>query len=302
MPELLPLRVAGLALVKTPGALVRGLWSLLRTVGGLGALTLWDLVLVLINNVTFKRRVGSVIPPGLPGHNGVWPEFVPPTPSDSRSPCPVLNAMANHGILPRNGRDIPLDVLAKKIDQTCNVSPTVTRSVNAALESNFGRRIIDLGDLCSPNVIEHEASLTREDFYFQPDVSKPSASLCKRLLAQAGDRPTLSAADFSRFASIRRAESKAHNPHFYMTLGHKLFGSANCAVLYEVFGGRVDDIEVMLLEERFRDGWEPRCRGRMGFTNAQFHLRTLQIELGIKSVKADPFSDAAAVEPRPERS
>jgi len=82
-----------------------------------------------------------------------------------------------------------------------------------------------------------------------------------------------------------------------MTIGHKMFGSANCAVLYEVFGGRVDDIEIMLLEERFRDGWEPRCRGRMGFTMAQFHLRTLQIELGIKPVKIDPFSDDAAVEP-----
>ncbi|KDQ17470.1 hypothetical protein BOTBODRAFT_574425 [Botryobasidium botryosum FD-172 SS1] len=258
MPELLPLRVAATVLVKTPGALLSGLWSVLKTIGGLTAISLWDIVLVLINTFTFKKKVGSVIPPGLPGHGGAWPAFVPPTSSDSRSPCPVLNAMANHGILPRNGRDINLDELAKKINQTCNIAPTFCKSVSTAIRDTFGRNIIDLGDLCSPNVIEHEASLTREDFYFQPDVTRPSVPLCKRLLALAKDRPTITPADLSHFSSIRRAESKANNPHFYMTTGHKFFGSANCAVLYEVFAGRVDDIEIMLLEERFRDGWEPR--------------------------------------------
>jgi len=298
MPEFLPLSVAGTVLVKTPGALLGGLWSLLRTVGGLTAISLWDTVLVLINTFTFKKKVGSVIPQGLPGHGGVWPGFVPPTSSDSRSPCPVLNAMANHGILPHNGRDINLDELAKKIHQTCNIAPTFCKSVSAAIAGTFGRNIIDLGDLCSPNVIEHEASLTREDYYFQPDVTRPSVQLCKRLLALAGDRPTITPADLSYFSSVRRAESKANNPHFYMTTGHKFFGSANCAVLYEVFAGRVDDIEIMLLEERFRDGWEPRPRGRMGLTMAQFHLRTFQIELNITPIKIDPFSDDAAVEPR----
>lgn len=33
-----------------------------------------------------------------------------PGPDDSRGPCPALNALANHGILPRNGRDINLQM------------------------------------------------------------------------------------------------------------------------------------------------------------------------------------------------
>jgi hypothetical protein len=57
----------------------------------------WDLALVLVNLVTFKRKVGRVTPKGQPGEGGIWPEYIPPREGDSRSPCPGLNAMANHG-------------------------------------------------------------------------------------------------------------------------------------------------------------------------------------------------------------
>ena len=33
-----------------------------------------------------------------------------PGPNDSRSPCPALNALANHGYLPRDGKDITPEV------------------------------------------------------------------------------------------------------------------------------------------------------------------------------------------------
>lgn len=57
----------------------------------------WDFSLVLVNLITFKRRVGRVTPKGLPGEGGVWPEYVAPRQGDSRCSCPALNAMANHG-------------------------------------------------------------------------------------------------------------------------------------------------------------------------------------------------------------
>jgi hypothetical protein len=59
----------------------------------------WDLALTTVNIVSPKKPAGSVIPPGLPGHGGVWPPFEAPKSTDSRSPCPALNAMANHGTL-----------------------------------------------------------------------------------------------------------------------------------------------------------------------------------------------------------
>jgi len=57
----------------------------------------WDFVLALINIVTFNRRRGRVTPRGTPGAEGEWPAYVAPKAGDSRSACPALNALANHG-------------------------------------------------------------------------------------------------------------------------------------------------------------------------------------------------------------
>ena len=34
-----------------------------------------------------------------------------PKPTDSRSPCPALNVLANHGYIPRDGKNVSLDLL-----------------------------------------------------------------------------------------------------------------------------------------------------------------------------------------------
>jgi hypothetical protein len=42
-----------------------------------------------------------------------FPQFIPSSqvPGAVRSPCPALNALANHGFLPRNGKNITLAML-----------------------------------------------------------------------------------------------------------------------------------------------------------------------------------------------
>jgi hypothetical protein len=42
-------------------------------------------------------------------------KYQAPGPNDSRSPCPALNALANHGYLPRDGKDISPDVLQRAL-------------------------------------------------------------------------------------------------------------------------------------------------------------------------------------------
>lgn len=64
----------------------------------------WDAVIALMNLFASKLKEGEVIPKGAPGHRGSWPEYVPPREGDSRSACPMLNALANHGILPHDGK------------------------------------------------------------------------------------------------------------------------------------------------------------------------------------------------------
>jgi Peroxidase, family 2 len=57
----------------------------------------WDISLTVVNVLIPNRRVGHVISKGNPGAGGKWPEFIAPGEGASRSACPALNAMANHG-------------------------------------------------------------------------------------------------------------------------------------------------------------------------------------------------------------
>lgn len=113
--------------------------------------------------------------------------------------------------------------------------------------------------------------------------------------------PLLTTKDLSRMLGKRRAESKVMNKAHTLHLIHRLFGSAKCIVfpfhddgltdiihscsastITTIFGGRVDDLRAMLLEERFPQGWESRVRKPYGLTMLDFNLSILATELGIR--------------------
>lgn len=48
-----------------------------------------------------------------------------------------------------------------------------------------------------------------------------------------------------------------------------------------IFGGRVDDLTPMLVEERFPDRWEPRVLDRYGLTMAKFNGTVIPVEMGV---------------------
>lgn len=67
-------------------------------------LLLWDLALTFYNIFAPRRPADRVLSEGRPGANGLWPQYIPPAETDSRSCCPMINALANHGapcLLPR---------------------------------------------------------------------------------------------------------------------------------------------------------------------------------------------------------
>lgn len=70
--------------------------SLLNVLTNLGVVV-WDLGLTLFNLLAPLRPANRVVPEGHPGAGGRWPEYIAPKEGDSRSACPALNAMANHG-------------------------------------------------------------------------------------------------------------------------------------------------------------------------------------------------------------
>ncbi|KAG8998799.1 hypothetical protein FRB94_006647 [Tulasnella sp. JGI-2019a] len=234
------------------------------------------------------RKVGKVIPHGKPGYAGLWPKYMAPLQDDSRSPCTALNALANHGILPRNGRQITYQMMIDAIRNAYNLAPTLAEQLTAsAFLLDQGRGWIDLHDLNATNVVQHDASLTRPDIAFCPDQSYPHPKLVDRMLACAtgrprgsGTKPRLTSADLAYHTGMRRAECKATNGEYSLSYSfiHKFFGAGNSALISSVFDGNVDDLRIWLAEERFPDDWEPKVRWYTGHTILFAQKTSIEIE------------------------
>ncbi|KAI0827440.1 Cloroperoxidase [Trametes gibbosa] len=246
-----------------------------------------DFLYTLSNLLTPDRPLGHVVQKGHPGHGGQWPQYIPPSPADSRCSCPALNALANHGILPRDGRNISFKELAHVVRHTYNFAPSfcffVPNYIASALGRPYASGRFDLADIDTHNCIEHDASLTRVDSALDPHQGKIAAPLVRALLRSgSGPGGNLVRADLSRALGRRRLESKRLNPNYSQSFVHKMFGSSNGSTLLTIFGGRVADLAPLLTEERIPDGWEPRVRHRLGLTLCAFNATVLPVELGIR--------------------
>ncbi|KAJ7857352.1 Chloroperoxidase [Mycena leptocephala] len=257
----------------------------------------WDAWLTLVNLVTPNRKVGSVVPHGSAGFGGKWPDFVPPKEGDSRSCCPALNAMANH-----DGRNIRFTDMTQTIRTTFNFAPTFCLFVPTfaanMLGKNYNKDTFDLAELNLHNGIEHDGSLTRQDVKYDPDQGKPYLPFIHELLASATGKDKdgnqiLTPADLSRYSGKRRAGARATNPDFTLDKFHKMFGSANSSTLLTIFGGKVPDLEPLLIEERIPEGWESKIRSRMGLTrgNTTFNRTVLKVENAINEEPAPASSE-----------
>ncbi|KAF5339486.1 hypothetical protein D9758_015317 [Tetrapyrgos nigripes] len=99
-------------------------------------------------------------------------EWQAPTATDSRGPCPGLNTLANHGFLPRNGKNITVDMVMDAIHDGFNFDKgTLILRVAAKLGLLTTDEIDNymLEDLALHGTLEHDASLSRSDIF--PDGS-----------------------------------------------------------------------------------------------------------------------------------
>jgi hypothetical protein len=250
--------------------------------------------LTLVNLISPSRKIGHVTLEGHPGAGGKWPEYIPPKEGDSRCSCPALNALANHGLLPRDGKNIGFKEMGDKIRETYNFSPTfcwfVPNYASEMLKKNYKKDTLNLSDLDLHNGIEHDASLTREDSAIVPDQSTPHIPYVKELLSYATGKDNegnaiLTPADLARYSSKRRAEARASNPEFTLAFIHKMFGSSNSSTMLTIFGGRVKDLESILIDERIPDGWESRIRKPLGLTMTTFNRTVFRVEMGTNEKK-----------------
>jgi len=90
-----------------------------------------DGAIAVVQTLTGKKKAGTV------DHS-----WQPPTPTDRRSPCPMLNSLANHGYLPRDGKDVSLADLVTGFKESINLAPEATflvtvKALRASSTGNF---------------------------------------------------------------------------------------------------------------------------------------------------------------------
>ncbi|CAG8604223.1 17347_t:CDS:2 [Gigaspora margarita] len=166
-------------------------------------------------------------------------EWQAPGPDDKRSPCPALNALANHGYLPRSGENITPSMLVKALQEGLNAS--------------------NLDDLNQHNKVEHDCSLTRKDFYFG-DNHTVDPELVDLLLEQNIDGK-INVEALSKLHWIRLNHSKEFNPTLVYNNSQKFTSAGEVSLLLNFFGGNtnheidIEKLEIFLKSEKFPNGW-----------------------------------------------
>ncbi|KAK1974141.1 Chloroperoxidase [Colletotrichum cereale] len=184
-------------------------------------------------------------PLGAASQNGSFDRWHPPRPGDVRCPCPMLNALANHGFLPADGRGISLDMATRALHDGINVDPDVSKLLfDHAIKTNPDpdAGAFDLDHLNRHGIIEHDASLTRLDnrfgdpSVFDPDVydetlwywPDPTVSIRQGAAARLGRIRTSASTnvDFEmRLEDNFRGLGEVAG--FYLTLGDRTAGTVN---------------------------------------------------------------------------
>ncbi|KAJ8085029.1 hypothetical protein PM082_003807 [Marasmius tenuissimus] len=91
-------------------------------------------------------------------------QFQAATETDSRGPCPGLNTLANHGFLPRDGKNITIPMVLKAGREGFNVHRDllITAAKAAIMASPLDDQFA-LADIGLHGNIEHDASVSRVD-------------------------------------------------------------------------------------------------------------------------------------------
>ncbi|KAI9359267.1 Chloroperoxidase [Zopfochytrium polystomum] len=181
------------------------------------------------------------------------------TDQNNMSPCPFMNALNNHGVLPYP------DFTAANITTTTSLfgldailsQLMASNGIKLANRTNAaGEKVLNLHELSVHNGIEHDASLTRSDAYFGDQIHV-NRTLYNQMKSFSSDGVILTKAEFGKYRKAREADSKARNPEYTFGLGEQFTTYTQSAFLWIALkhdtldGIRLDWLDVLVLEERF---------------------------------------------------
>lgn len=182
-----------------------------------------------------------------------------------RSPCPALNALANHGFLPRDGKNLTHEMLNHALMHVYHLDPLLVKITTAAI-SQLPHEFT-LADLGKHNYIEHDASLVHNDAFLNRDPSLTNMTLVQDLFSRAtvdkatGER-VITKETLADFRTQRMRDSKAHNPAYGLNPVQHLqaYGEAASMLLvmgnYETALVSLAHAESFIVHERIPDDFE----------------------------------------------
>ncbi|KAK1830941.1 Peroxidase, family 2-domain-containing protein [Podospora conica] len=212
--------------------------------------------------------------------------WMAPGPNDSRSPCPGLNVMANHGYLPRNSRDIDLNDIRNAVSGAYNYAPTAfdeafQQAVEFKLTTTGNASTIHLADLAKHDDIEFDGSLSRNDIFFGDNLhfdasiwAMTAARLRLYDIGPGNSERYVTVEAAAKAQAARNADAKKVNPTFNASAAQMIGGPGTTALylttLWDDKAGAVPKswIRVWFESERipYREGYQPPKTPRTGET------------------------------------
>ncbi|KAH7067296.1 Chloroperoxidase [Paraphoma chrysanthemicola] len=194
-----------------------------------------------------------------------------PGPNDLRSPCPVMNTLANHDFVPRSGRNITRDPFVAACGEALNISPEFANGIfTSGVPSNPipNATFFDLNMLDNTTgFIEHDGSLSRADVFFDKD-NDFSPKVFDNFISYFNESATVDIALLANARARHAFDMSLANPTFVITNASIPVILGENAMLLSIFSNntplvnpvaRRDWIEYFFRNERLpvELGWSP---------------------------------------------
>ncbi|RAR04720.1 Chloroperoxidase-like protein [Stemphylium lycopersici] len=183
-------------------------------------------------------------------------EWMAAGPNDFRGPCPMLNTLANHGFLPRDGRNFTQDNVVKGLKEGLNFNGSLgalmwEQAIIANPEPNA--TFFTLDQLNVHNLLEHDASLTRTDAAFGNNhvFNETVYNASKQFWTEE----IVTAEMLVNSKLFRQIESRATNPNYTFTTTTEEFSLGEIAAPMIAFGSLEEGTVPQKERLPFELGW-----------------------------------------------
>ncbi|TDL18400.1 Cloroperoxidase [Rickenella mellea] len=235
--------------------------------------------------------------------------YVSPSADDSRSPCPALNTLANHGYLlsaptsfitsacslvsvdrPRNGREITPKAVVHALQEAYQLSTPLAYFLSYVGFGLLGQfREVSLTDIGRHNMVEHDASISHVNAFgkeYAPTLV--NFTLFDEFVHDSKTGLFITAEDIATSRVRRELDSDS-----MIDAVHQEIARGEAALVLSIFGDDgfrvpLEDIVSFWRDEQLPDGWKPSrtttLRGTVGLsTDIRKAMKKLRATKSLKT-------------------